>query len=69
MSNQINHNPANDPETPFRPSASARLSEDTEGHRLGTQRRLEDAGSDGTVEMPSVDADEDTEGHAQWNRR
>jgi hypothetical protein len=63
MNNQINHNPANDPDTPFRPAGSARLSEDTEGHRRGTERRTADTGSGGSVEMPPVDADEDTEGH------
>lgn len=65
MNNEINHNPANDPETPFRPVAAAKLTEDTEGHRRQGTRRRGEAGSDTTVQMPPVDDADDTEGH-RW---
>ncbi len=68
MSNQINHNPAIDPETPFRPVAAAKLTEDTEGHRRRGPRRMVEAESGSTVQMPPVATDDDTEGHSRARR-
>jgi len=61
MSNDINHNPANDPRFPIRPSASDMI-EDTEGHRRVPQ--VEDAeDAEGHRVPPRVEDVEDTDGH------